>query len=256
MSASELPSLILPDWPVANRVRACITTRGPVNHQDPCSSFNLALHVGDDPAKVIARRQQLCRQLALTKSPQWLEQVHGTRIVEALDDGLVRTADGCFTEVSGQACAVMTADCLPVLFCNRQGSRVAAVHAGWRGLADGILARAVEGFSDKPADVLVYLGPAISQAAFEVGVDVLEMFFEHARDTGHSEAIAQAFIPGQRPLHFFGDLYALARAELHSLGVDSVFGGNFCTFTEPERFYSYRRDKVTGRMASLIWLED
>lgn len=261
MTASQedraaLPLLIEPDWPVSARVRASITTRGNLLPHKPYSGFNVALHVGDDPAQVMAHRQALCRRLQLRRAPQWLEQVHGIRVIEAQDDDLVRTADGCFTSNAGLACAVMTADCLPVLMVNREESRVAAVHAGWRGLADGILASAVAAFDEAPDNVLVYLGPAISGAAFEVGVDVLETFFERARSTDHSEKIARAFTPGVRPLHFFADLYALARAELQALGVSNIYGGNFCTFTDDERFYSYRRDGVTGRMASLIWLQD
>lgn len=251
-----LPSLIVPDWPVSARVRSCITTRGEPQAGDAYASFNLAQHVGDSPERVMQRRHQLCRQLGLVRAPQWLEQVHGIRLVEAQDDDLVRTADGCFTSASGLACTVMTADCLPVLLVNKKESRVAAVHAGWRGLADGVLASAVASFDDTPGDLLVYLGPAISAAAFEVGIDVLETFFENALSTEHSEKIARAFTPGAKPLHFFGDLYALARAELQSLGVQDIFGGDFCTFTDAGRFYSYRRDGVTGRMASLIWLQE
>lgn len=251
-----LPSLIVPDWPVSARVRSCITTRDEPQPGDVYASFNLALHVGDNPERVTQRRQQLCQQLGLARAPQWLEQVHGIRVVEAHDDDLVRTADGCFTSTSGLACTVMTADCLPVLLVNKKENRVAAVHAGWRGLADGVLASAVASFDDAPGDLLVYLGPAISAAAFEVGIDVLETFFENARNTDHSEKIARAFTPGAKPLHFFGDLYALARAELEGLGVQDIFGGDFCTFTDAGRFYSYRRDGVTGRMASLIWLQE
>lgn len=251
-----LPPLIVPDWPVSARVRSCITTRGELQPGDAYASFNLALHVGDNPERVTQRRHQLCQQLGLARAPQWLEQVHGIRVVEAQDDDLVRTADGCFTSASGLACTVMTADCLPVLLVNKKENRVAAVHAGWRGLADGVLASAVASFDDAPGDLLVYLGPAISAAAFEVGIDVLETFFENARNTDHSEKIARAFTPGAKPLHFFGDLYALARAELQSLGVQDIFGGDFCTFTDAGRFYSYRRDGVTGRMASLIWLQE
>lgn len=252
---NSIPSLILPDWPAPSGVRACITTRGEVQADNPYSGFNLALHTGDDPDQVAGRREQLCQQLGLSRPPQWLEQVHGTRLIEARDDGLVRTADGAFSRTPGIACSVLTADCLPVLFCSRDGGWVAAVHAGWRGLADGILSGTLDSWGGAPDDLLVYLGPAISHAAFEVGVEVLETFFETARDADHSEKIAQAFRPGKRPLHFFADLYALARAELASHGVTAIYGGDFCTFTEAQRFYSFRRDRVTGRMASLIWLE-
>lgn len=249
------PALITPDWPAPAKVRACITTRVGGVSQGSFVSNNLALHVGDDAQRVEANRQQLREQLALVQRPQWLEQIHGIKVARAQDDGLVRTADACYTAETGLACVVMTADCLPILLCDSAGTQVAAVHAGWRGLAKGIIARAVEQFA-KPDSLMAYLGPAISQPHFEVGIEVLEAFFESARNAHHSEQVAAAFKPGQRPLHFFGDIYALARAELEALGVTAIYGGNFCTYAEPERFYSFRRDNVTGRMASLIWLAD
>ena len=150
---------------------------------------------------------------------------------------------------------VMTADCLPILLCDKQGTQVAALHCGWRSLAGGICERALEKFSGARADLLAYLGPAISQAHFEVGIDVLEAFFAVARNPIHADEIATAFTPGARPLHFYADIYALARAELKALGVTAVYGGGECTFGDEARFFSYRRDKTTGRMASLIWLE-
>lgn len=250
---SEL-ELIRPDWPAPERVRAAITTRRGGVSEGAYAQCNLALHVGDDEAAVRRNRALLRTELGLEREPQWLEQIHGTAVVEARDDGRVLTADGAHTNQSGLACAVLTADCLPVLLCNQQGSRVAAVHAGWRGLAHGVLAAAVARFNEPSAQLLAYLGPALSQAHFEVGVDVLEAFFEHARNEVHNDAIARAFQPGHKPMHFQGDLYALARAEFEALGVTAVYGGDFCTYTDRERFYSYRRDRDTGRMASLIWI--
>ncbi|WP_286804137.1 MULTISPECIES: peptidoglycan editing factor PgeF [unclassified Marinimicrobium] len=250
---SEL-ELIRPDWPAPERVRAAITTRQGGVSEGPYAQFNLALHVGDDASAVQRNRALLQAELGLERGPQWLEQIHGTAVVEAQDDGRVLTADGCHTKQPGLACAVLTADCLPVLLCNQQGTRVAAVHAGWRGLAQGVLAAAVARFSEPSAQLLAYLGPALSQPHFEVGVEVLEAFFEQARNEAHNEAIAQAFQPGQKPMHFQGDLYVLARAELEALGVTAVYGGDFCTYRDRERFYSYRRDRDTGRMASLIWI--
>lgn len=245
--------LLKPDWPAPANVRACITTRVGGVSSGNYSSNNFALHVGDNPQQVEENRKRLCAQLKLTRTPQWLEQIHGIKVASARDDGLVRTADACFTTEAGLACAVMTADCLPILLCDSAGTQVAAVHAGWRGLAKGIVARAVQQFAT-PHSLIAYLGPAISQPHFEVGVEVLEAFFKAARNPRHTEQVAAAFQPGQRPLHFFGDIYALARAELEALGVTAIYGGNYCTYAEPERFYSFRRDKVTGRMASLIWL--
>lgn len=211
--------------------------------------------MGDNPADVEKNRSQLQAQLGLTLKPQWLEQVHGVKIVQAKADGVVRTADGSYSNQRGQACLVMTADCLPLLLCDKQGTQVAALHCGWRSLAKGICARGLQKFSGNPADIIAYLGPAIAQPNFEVGVDVLEAFFKSARSHEHREHIATAFVSARRPLHFFADIYALARAELMALGVNQVFGGNHCTFAEAQHFYSFRRDKITGRMASLIWLE-
>lgn len=246
---------ITPNWPAPVNVRACITTRKGGVSLAPYDSNNMGLHVGDTPATVEQNRVALCEQLGLTKAPQWLEQIHGVKVVDAKSDGLVRTADGSFSNEVGQACLVMTADCLPILLCDEAGTQVAAIHCGWRSLAKGITARAVEKFSGSPAQLLAYLGPAISQPHFEVGVDVLEAFFDTARSPAHADAIAKAFISAQRPLHFYADIYALARAELNALGVTKIYGGDDCTYAQADKFYSYRRDKVTGRMASLIWLE-
>jgi len=246
---------ITPNWPAPANVKTCITTRKGGMSAAPYSSNNMGLHVGDDPQAVAQNRAALCAQLRLNKKPQWLEQIHGVKVVNAKDDGLVRTADGSFSNEVGQACLVMTADCLPIFLCDEKGKEVAAIHCGWRSLAKGITARALDKFSGKPETILAYLGPAISQPNFEVGVDVLEAFFKAARNPAHADAIAQAFISAQRPLHFYADIYALARAELNALGVTKIYGGNFCTYDQADDFYSYRRDKTTGRMASLIWLE-
>jgi len=221
----------------------------------PYASNNLGLHVGDNPEQVATNRTRLCARLGLSESPQWLEQIHGVKVVHAKADGVVRTADGSYSNQIGHACLVMTADCLPILLCDKQGTQVAALHCGWRSLAKGICARGLQKFSAKPRDLLAYLGPAISQPHFEVGVDVLEAFFKAARSQQHADQIANAFISAQRPLHFYADIYALARAELNALGVVDIYGGDYCTYADESRFYSYRRDKTTGRMASLIWLE-
>jgi len=248
-------SHIAPNWPAPANVRACITTRKDGVSLAPYDGNNMGLHVGDNPLSVEQNRAALSEQLGLTKTPQWLEQIHGVKVVDAKGDGLVRTADGSFSNEVGQACLVMTADCLPILLCDKAGTQVAAIHCGWRSLAKGITARALEKFSGAPAHILAYLGPAISQPNFEVGVDVLEAFFETARTPAHADAIANAFISAQRPLHFYADIYALARAELNALGVTHIYGGDACTYAQADQFFSYRRDKVTGRMASLIWLE-
>lgn len=246
---------IEPDWPVPGRVRAAITTRVSGASAAPYDSFNLARHVGDTPQDVENNRQQLMRELGIEQGVQWLEQVHGTRVVEASGDGRVITADGCFTCEPGLACAVLTADCLPVLLCDSSATRVAAVHAGWRGLAGGILRSVVEQFSAPAGEMLAYLGPAICQSHFEVGVELLEAFYDSAVNVQHLQAVSAAFAPSiDRPMKFHADLYSLARAELIALGLEQIYGGNYCTYADSRRFYSYRRDGQSGRMASLIWL--
>jgi polyphenol oxidase len=245
--------IITPDWPAPPNVKSAITTRQGGASQGVYTSFNLGTHVKDEPEKVATNRELLVNQLGLKKTPQWLEQVHGNKVVEASDDGRVRTADACVTTEKGVACTVMTADCLPVLLCDKQGTQVAAVHCGWRSLAQSILQETLETFPNK-SQVMAYLGPAISCQHFEVGIDVLEAFFQSSLSTTHTDQIAKSFTPAKRPLHFYADIYALARAELSALGVMEIYGGDYCTYADVDRFYSYRRDGVTGRMASLIWL--
>lgn len=255
MSSVAPGAILLPDWEVPAGVRAALTTRQGGCSSGPWAGNNLALHVADAPAAVAQNRRQLQAALGLAAAPQWLEQIHGNKVVEARADELVRTADASFSRARGVACAVLTADCLPLLLCDAAGTQVAAVHAGWRGLAGGVIAATVATFSAPPAALRVYLGPAIGQAAFEVGIDVLEACFAAARSAAHADAIAACFAPSaRRPLHFHADIYALARAELAALGVTCVSGGRYCTYTDADRFYSYRRDGVCGRMASLIWL--
>lgn len=241
---------IVPQWPAPARVRAIVTTRNGGVSQGHYASLNLATHVGDDPGAVAANRALL--RSRLPTEPVWLEQVHGTNIVMAESSpgerSLPPVADGAWTRQPGVVCAVMTADCLPVLFCDDAGSVVAAAHAGWRGLCAGILERTVEAMRVAPAHIQAWLGPAIGPGAFEVGADVRSAFLQH--DAG----AAAAFVAGKEPGKWLADLYLLAKIRLARAGVIDVFGGGFCTYTDAERFYSYRRDCATGRMASLIWL--
>ncbi len=239
--------MIYPDWPAAENVKAVITTRTGGVSGGPYQSLNLADHVGDVPWAVQQNRSLVQRQLKLPRRVLWLDQVHGDRVVDASTAHERPSADASFTDQADLVCAVLTADCLPVLFCDRAGKRVAAAHAGWRGLAAGILENTVRALDTEPGQLLVWLGPAIGPLAFEVGADVRHTFVEQ-----HAEA-ASAFVR-QRPGHWLADLYQLARLRLLASGVTAVHGGRFCTFTERESFYSYRRDGVTGRMASLIWL--
>ncbi|HEY8330026.1 MAG TPA: peptidoglycan editing factor PgeF [Pseudomonas sp.] len=238
--------LLIPDWPAPANVRACVTTRAGGVSQVPFDSFNLGDHVGDDPVAVAENRRRL--QALLGCRAAWLSQVHGVSVVEA-DPAQVAEADAGWSATPGVACAIMTADCLPVLFCDRAGSHVAAAHAGWRGLAAGVLEASVAAL-DCPADqVLVWLGPAIGPQAFEVGAEVRAAFVEQ-----HAEA-AEAFVPSVNAGRFMADLYRLARIRLAAIGVTAVYGGGLCTFSDAARFYSYRREPRTGRLASLIWLE-
>ncbi len=239
------PELILPDWPAPNIVRAVSTTRRGGVSAPPWHSLNLGHHVGDDIAVVAENRQRLYRAAGLPEPVTWLEQVHGTRIAIP-GEGAV-CADGRFCDRPGQVCAVLTADCLPLLLCNRSGTAVAAVHAGWRGLLAGVIEAALDCFQDDPSAIMAWLGPAIGPNAFEVGAEVMEAFMEEDRRA------AECFRPAAES-KWLADLYGLARLRLARAGVISVHGGGFCTFTEKGRFFSYRRDGRTGRMATLIWL--
>jgi len=230
-------------------VRALVTTRQGGVSQAPFDSFNPALHVHDDSTHVQQNRQRLQQYLTTRYQPQWLQQVHGSEVIAAKSDGIVPEADACFTSLPGLPCAVMTADCLPVFFCTRQGDQVAVAHAGWRGLAGGVLEATFDKFRVMPSDVLVWLGPAIGPQQFEVGADVRDAFM------AFSESCAQAFTANpHRPGHWFADIYQLARSRLQLRGVEAVYGGDFCTYSDPKRFFSYRRDGITGRMANLIWI--
>lgn len=238
--------MILPDWPAPASVRSLMTTRAGGVSAAPWASFNLGDHVGDDPVHVAANRARLRRQLPA--EPDWLRQVHSARVVELGRASVpVPEADAAFTREPGRVCAVLTADCLPVLFCDRAGSTVAAAHAGWRGLAGGVLEATVAAMQTPPADIIVWLGAAIGPQAFEVGDDVRDAF------SAADPAAAGAFVAHAAPGKWLADIYALARIRLGRLGVTAIHGGGRCTFTESGHFYSYRRDGVTGRMASLIW---
>lgn len=236
---------IRPDWPAPANVHALTTTRAGGVSQGPWSSLNLASHVQDDRAAVLENRRRLREQLRLPDEPLWLTQVHGT-VIAAGDNAPGCEADGSYSDRAGRVCAVLTADCLPLLLCDRAGREVAAVHAGWRGLAGGVIEAGLARFRAPMAQLLAWLGPAIGPAAFEVGEEVRQAFVQDDPATG------EAFVAG-RPGHWLADLYALARLRLARAGVTAVYGGDLCTCNDPTRFYSYRREPVTGRMASLIW---
>ncbi len=241
-----LSDWITPDWPAPKRVRACATTRRGGVSGGPYDSLNLGDHVGDTPAAVAENRNRLVAALELPAPPLWLNQVHGCRVVEAAKVQSGCDADASVSRAPGRVCAVMSADCLPLLLCDRAGSCVAAVHAGWRGLADGVVEAALEQMQRPASEILAWLGPAIGPDHFVVGEDVRRQFLMH-----NSQAEAAFHPAGER---WLADIYALARQRLRNSGVSAIFGGGECTFRDRERYFSYRRDGTTGRMASLIWL--
>ena len=255
-------SYFIPDWHAPKNVRSAISLRTGGVSEAPFNSNNLALHVEDNSGHVLANRQALVTALNLPSDPLWLDQVHGTDIVYGSNIQSVPkaqgvpSADGSYTDNGNIVCAVLTADCLPVLLCNQSGTQVAAVHAGWRGLCNGILRDTVQTFAQDGNQVMAYLGPAIGPQVFEVGAEVLEAFLAKAQNAEHQQAIKVAFVPSSTGRKYLADLYALARAELAACGVTGVYGGKYCTFSQSEQFYSYRRDVKTGRNASLIWLEN
>lgn len=242
--------LIRPEWSAPPRVQAVATTRIGGVSLGSYASMNLGDHVSDDPSAVRRNRELLRAELALPAEPVWLHQVHGTAAVEATVTGTRVTADASWTSTPGVVCAVLTADCLPVLFCNRAGTHVAAAHAGWRGLSAGVLEATVAALVAAGAtaeSLLAWLGPAIGPASYEVGADVRDAFLRS------DPAAGNVFRP-DRPGHWLLDLYAAARLSLRRAGVTAISGGDYCTLTEPERLFSHRRDGITGRQATLIWL--
>ena len=247
---------IVPDWPAPANIHAATTLRTGGVSEGQFFSLNPAQHVGDVSELVKQNRQIIKDVLKLPSDPVWLDQIHSSRVVEAINIlGIQQQADASFTGVSGVVCAVMTADCLPLLVCSKDGVRVAAIHAGWRGLLAGVISNTVlalkgsaESTNYHEKDYLVWLGPAIGPSCFEIGYEVRDAFLKKSTD------YASAFKELGND-KWLADIYQLARIELFALGIDGVYGGAFCTFTESQRFYSYRRDSQTGRMATLIWME-
>jgi len=237
---------LIPDWPCPSVVRAISSTRLNGCSAAPFDSLNLGAHVGDDIHAVHQNRAYLMQSTQMPAEPHWLTQVHGIECVE-LPTQLTQ-ADASFTTLKRHVCVVMTADCLPVLFTNLRGDWVAAAHAGWRGLCDGVLEAVVKKYSGQPSEIMAWLGPAIGPLAFEVGVEV------RAKFVAHNPLAAQAF-QCQGNDKYLADLYLLAKQRLNALGIEQIYGGHFCTYTDRERFFSYRRDHHTGRQASFIWIE-
>lgn len=238
---------LIPDWPAPKNVKALQTTRRGGVSLPPYDSLNLGDHVGDDPLLVARNRQQF--SMILPSEPVWLKQIHGTTVIDAAHTECLPTADASFSRQSGNVCVVMTADCLPILLCDQDGRVVAAAHAGWRGLCDGVIEATVAKMKVPSDYLMAWLGPAISQAAFEVGDDVRSAFIAH--DPQAKQAFAAA-ADGK----WMADIYWLACQRLQALGITQIYGGNHCTYRDQERFFSYRRDGLTGRMASFIWLTE
>lgn len=271
-------SMLVADWPAPSHVHAFTSLRsGPGVSLPPFDRFNLGARCGDEARHVQINREHLHRLGGLPAAPKWLQQVHGTAvarfdraaqparpgevfaqpgaggsaIADPRDDAAVSAepvADAAVTASTGTVLAILTADCLPVLFCNRNGSEVAAAHAGWRGLAAGVLEATVGAMHSAPGEVLAWLGPAAGPQAYEVGVEVRDAF------VGPDARAAEAFVP-TRPQHWLMDMYALARQRLRAIGILDIYGGGHCTISEPQHFFSHRRDQRSGRMASVVWMQ-
>lgn len=246
------PTFIYPDWPAPKNVRALQTTRTGGLSAVPYNSFNLGLHVGDDPLTVLRNRMLLAPYLPSPArgqcEPVWLTQTHGVKVIDAGLAPCNPQGDACIAKQTGAVCVVMTADCLPVLLCDDHGRIVGVAHAGWRGLCAGVIEAVVASMAVPATSVMAWLGPAIGQQSFEVGEEVRTAFMVQ---DAHAAA---AFAPGTAG-KWQADIYQLARLRLNALGITRIYGGDLCTYTDPARFFSYRRDGVTGRMGTFIWLE-
>jgi YfiH family protein len=241
---------IRPAWPAPENVNAVATTRLGGFSVEPFDGLNLAAHVGDDLAAVEANRALLQRRLDLPSKPCWLNQTHSNRVtLLSGENDYEADSDSAISRKKGQIAVVMTADCLPILLCSQDGSEVAAIHAGWRGLVDGIVSNTVSRMRSSPSQLMAWIGPAISQQRFEVGEDVFQLFVDRNKN-------ASGFFHANRPQHWLFDLPGLTEQELSGHGVNQVCRSGLCSYDDAERFYSYRRDNVTGRMASLIWIND
>jgi YfiH family protein len=239
--------VLRPEWLAPVGVHAAMTLRTGGVSEAPCDTLNLGIHVGDDPVAVAENRRRLHEDLKLPREPAWLEQVHGIEVADLDSSTPAKRADAAVTRKPGKVCVIQVADCMPVLFAPKDASAVGAAHAGWRGLAGGVLEATIAAMRADPADTYAWLGPAISQKHFEVGDEVRAAFIDH--DPGAASAFTQN--PRQR---WQCDLYALARQRLTALGVKNISGGGWCTYEDRARFFSFRRDGRCGRMAALIWL--
>lgn len=240
---------ITPDWTMPDHIQAYTTTRKGGISSTPYDSLNLANHVNDAAENVEKNRKTLATALKLPTSPLWLQQTHSTEVINSQDwyEGI--EADAIYCNQINHICAIMTADCLPLLLSNESGTEVAAIHAGWRGLADGIIEKTIAQFDDAAEHIYAWLGPAIGPEKFEVGQDVYETFLSH-------DPMAEVAFQATDDSHFLADIYQLARLRLRQHGISRLSGGHYCTMTDASRFFSYRRDGETGRMVSLIWISN
>lgn len=245
-----MASILLPNWPAPTWIRAFTTLRTGGHSEPPFASFNLGTTAGDNPQHVALNRLLLNHQYGLPRDAIWLQQTHSAEVIqlEKNTQGSL-TGDGVWSIQPGVPCLILTADCLPILLCDSKGSVVAAIHCGWRGILRGIIENAVSLLrTQTQAEILAWLGPAIGPNCFEVGSEVRDQFMTL------ETRLVSAFKPGVKPGKWMADIYELARLKLRAVGVNAIWGGDFCTYTDQERFFSYRRDGKTGRMASLIWI--
>ena len=243
----HLPEFIYPDWPAPGNVSALTTTRVGGYSVAPFDSFNLSLRSGDNIEHVKRNRALLIKSANLPAEPRWLRQVHGNRVIDAAGSAAYSEADGSYTHQPRVVCAVLTADCCPVFLCDRHGQRVAVLHCGWRGIARGLVEQGVARMGVPATELLAWLGPAIGPSSFEVGDDVYDAF------TSCNLEAATAFKRRENS-RWLADIYALVTQRLQAVGVTEISGANYCTVLERQRFFSYRRDRVCGHMASLIWM--
>lgn len=242
---------IIPNWNIPKHIHAFTTVRTGGVSKPPFDSFNLGDHVNDSPEDVAQNRALLVEKFHLPQSPLFLIQTHSTRVLELPYSGEDIEADAVYTNQPNQVCLVMTADCLPVIFVSKDGKEIAAAHAGWRGLCDGVLEATVKKFQCPSNEISAWLGPAIGAKAFQVGKEVIDQFC--AFDPKAEEAFIQDHSTSGK---FLGNLYQIATQRLNKLGITEISGGEYCTYTQEDLFFSYRRDKQTGRMATLIWKEE
>jgi len=241
--------IIKADWPAAKHINAITTTRLGGFSEGRYKGLNLAVRCGDELNIVNKNRRLISDEFSWKSPPTWLNQKHSANIVRAENYNDSEIYDASFTEQTNRICVVLTADCLPILICDQKGTTIAAIHAGWRGLAAGIIENSITNLSLAPENILVWLGPAISKKTFEIGAEVRDVFVKKDHD------LASAFSPSTNSEKWMADIYLIAKITLNGLGITEIFGGNYCTYSDEESFYSYRRDGETGRMGSFIWMD-